>query len=125
MPDQICPVCQVRISGDTVHFAAGEPGTRDRLYARVCQYAIACGKTGCINTQKPSETALHRESWGHADAQFRYDLSRLGLEVQPLDFSAPVYDPAPKPTKFAMVLGCVEAHLRRLAEAVATIKGLA
>lgn len=42
-----CPVCQVEITDDDrVLFSYGEPGTRSRLYARVCQYAK---KEGCIN----------------------------------------------------------------------------
>lgn len=47
---KICPVCSVRITGDTVIFSHGKPGTRERLYARVCQYAK--DRAGCIN---PSE----------------------------------------------------------------------
>ena len=44
---QICPVCSVKIeSGEKVLFSHGKPGTRERLYARVCQYA---NKSGCIN----------------------------------------------------------------------------
>jgi hypothetical protein len=43
---QVCPVCQVSINNDVVHFASGNPGTRARLYARVCQYV---NKKECIN----------------------------------------------------------------------------
>lgn len=43
---QTCPVCRVSITKDIVHFSSGNPGTRARLYARVCQYA---NKSGCIN----------------------------------------------------------------------------
>lgn len=48
---QTCPVCGVKIlvgvvGGDRVLFSAGPPGTRARLYARVCQYVQ---KAGCIN----------------------------------------------------------------------------
>ena len=46
---QICPVCGVSITEDgQVNFAAGNPGTRARLYARVCHYAQ---KPGCINQE--------------------------------------------------------------------------
>lgn len=46
---QICPVCSVSITGDgQVNFSTGSPGTRARLYARVCQYAQ---KPGCINQE--------------------------------------------------------------------------
>ena len=49
---QTCPVCGVKIlvgvvGGDRVLFSAGPPGTRARLYARVCQYVQ---KAGCINS---------------------------------------------------------------------------
>ncbi len=44
---QVCPACGVKIvGGDKVLFSVGAPGTRSRLYARVCQYAK---KAGCIN----------------------------------------------------------------------------
>lgn len=42
-----CPVCQVKIGPrGTVYFSHGKPGTKARLYARVCQYASI---PGCIN----------------------------------------------------------------------------
>ncbi len=44
---QTCPVCGVSIAEDgTVNFSTGNPGTRARLYARVCQYTQ---NEGCIN----------------------------------------------------------------------------
>ncbi|MGK7919485.1 MAG: hypothetical protein AB4080_05700 [Trichodesmium sp.] len=44
---EICPVCQVKIvAGDQVLFSSGPPGTRAKLWARVCQYVK---KQGCIN----------------------------------------------------------------------------
>jgi hypothetical protein len=44
---QVCPVCQVSITDDgQVNFSTGNPGTRARLYARVCQYTQ---QPGCIN----------------------------------------------------------------------------
>lgn len=46
---QICPVCSISITDDgQVKFSTGSPGTRARLYARVCQYAQ---KPGCINQE--------------------------------------------------------------------------
>ena len=46
---QICPVCGVSITEDgQVNFSNGRPGTRARLYARVCQYAQ---KPECINQE--------------------------------------------------------------------------
>lgn len=49
--NQTCPVCGVKIlvgvvGGDRVMFASGPPGTRAKLWARVCQYNQ---KAGCIN----------------------------------------------------------------------------
>ncbi|MGK7924114.1 MAG: hypothetical protein AB4290_02485 [Spirulina sp.] len=47
---QTCPICRVAIApNDTVYFSTGNPGTRARLYARVCQYAK---ETGCINQDR-------------------------------------------------------------------------
>ncbi|NMF85371.1 hypothetical protein [Nodosilinea sp. P-1105] len=48
---QTCSVCGVKIlvgivGGDRVIFSAGPPGTRAKLYARVCRYV---NKSGCIN----------------------------------------------------------------------------
>ncbi|WP_293090315.1 hypothetical protein [Okeania sp. SIO3B5] len=37
---EICPVCLVKIvGGDRVLFSSGPPGTKAKLWARVCQYA--------------------------------------------------------------------------------------
>jgi hypothetical protein len=45
---QKCPVCGVLIEDDAkVIFSYGKPGTRSRLYARVCQFAK--DKANCIN----------------------------------------------------------------------------
>jgi hypothetical protein len=45
-----CPACEVVITpDDQVLFSFGKPGTRARLYARVCQYAK---RPGCINTDE-------------------------------------------------------------------------
>jgi hypothetical protein len=55
---QTCPVCGVKImvgvvGGDRVMFSAGPPGTRTKLYARVCRYV---DKAGCINRQAASQS---------------------------------------------------------------------
>ena len=56
---QICPVCGVSINEDgQVNFAAGSPGTRSRLYARVCHYAQ---KPGCINSESQLRDELTPE----------------------------------------------------------------
>jgi len=54
---QTCPVCGVKImvgivGGDRVLFFAGPPGSRSKLYARVCRYV---DKSGCINRQAASQ----------------------------------------------------------------------
>lgn len=44
---EVCPVCGVKIEGgDKVIFSTGSPGTRARLWARVCNYVQ---KKDCIN----------------------------------------------------------------------------
>jgi len=49
---QVCPVCSVSITPDNkVQFSSGQPGTRARLYARVCQYTQ---NPSCIN-QDPDQ----------------------------------------------------------------------
>ena len=70
---EVCSACGVKIeNGDTVLFSVGPPGTRSRLYARVCQYAK---KPGCIN--KNSE--------------------KIG-EIKPSDYYGDINDPSmPKP----------------------------
>ena len=46
---QVCPVCGVSITADgQVNFSTGTPGTRARLYARVCTYTQ---QSGCINQE--------------------------------------------------------------------------
>ncbi|PZD73668.1 hypothetical protein C1752_01946 [Acaryochloris thomasi RCC1774] len=46
---ETCPACNVSITADEkVNFAVGQPGTRAKLYARVCQFNQ---KPGCINQQ--------------------------------------------------------------------------
>jgi hypothetical protein len=44
-----CPVCKVEIEEDVVYFSFGNPGTRERLYARVCKFALDRNRTDCIN----------------------------------------------------------------------------
>ena len=44
---EVCSVCGVKIvEGDQVLFSHGDPASRARLYARVCQYVQ---KPACIN----------------------------------------------------------------------------
>ena len=52
---QRCSLCQVEIQGmvggsDLVHFSMGAPGSRAKLWARVCQYLRTPEQTGqCLN----------------------------------------------------------------------------
>ncbi|NJM98546.1 MAG: hypothetical protein HC800_16535 [Phormidesmis sp. RL_2_1] len=55
---QTCPICSVKImvgvpGGDRVLFSSGPPGTRAKLWARVCQFTK---KSGCLNPQGKEET---------------------------------------------------------------------
>lgn len=53
---QVCPVCGVSIeNGDKVLFSSGKPGTRARLWARVCNYVK---KQECINKDEDSIGAI-------------------------------------------------------------------
>ena len=60
---QTCPACGVKVDGGVVHFSVGAPGSRAKLYARVCQFAK---KAGCINTD-PSEIGEIKESDGYGN----------------------------------------------------------
>ncbi len=60
---QVCSICGVSIAEDgQVNFSDGKPGTRARLYARVCQYTK---KFECINREP--------ELIGELTAQDRYE----------------------------------------------------
>jgi hypothetical protein len=60
---QVCPACGVKITAtDQVLFSSGTPGSRGRLWARVCQYAK---KSGCINQDE--------QAIGRIPAQDFYD----------------------------------------------------
>ncbi len=49
-PCQTCSLCGVRIDQkDTVHFSFGKPGSRERLYARVCSHV---SDRRCINADE-------------------------------------------------------------------------
>ena len=56
---QVCPICNISITEDgQVNFSTGSPGTRARLYTRVCQFAQ---KPGCINQDSELIGELTRE----------------------------------------------------------------
>lgn len=79
---QRCNLCQVEIQGmaggkDLVHFSQGAPGSRAKLWARVCQYlrtSEQCSK--CINQ----------------DASLRGEVTRNDYyaEAPELDLSGPL-----------------------------------
>ncbi|MFZ0406522.1 MAG: hypothetical protein WAM11_00195 [Cyanobium sp.] len=70
---QRCSLCQVEIQGmvggkDLVHFSQGAPGTRAKLWARVCQYLQSpeqCAK--CLN-QDPTLRGQVNSSDYYAEA---------------------------------------------------------
>jgi hypothetical protein len=70
---QRCHLCKVEIQGmvggaDLVHFSQGAPGTRAKLWARVCQYLRTpeqCGQ--CLN-QDPSQRGTVQTSDYYAEA---------------------------------------------------------
>ena len=56
---QRCTLCQVEIQGmvgggDLVHFSMGAPGTRAKLWARVCQYLRTPEQCAACLNQDPS-----------------------------------------------------------------------
>lgn len=60
---QVCSVCGVKIQkmigGDRVLFSIGSPGTRETLWAKVCQYT---SKAGCINKDKGLSSTPERKN---------------------------------------------------------------
>ncbi|MGB3560676.1 MAG: hypothetical protein WBD58_16260 [Geitlerinemataceae cyanobacterium] len=64
-PTQTCPICNVSIARDVVQFSNGAPGSRARLYARVCQYAK---QRGCIN-QDPEKIGTVGDADSYAQPQ--------------------------------------------------------
>lgn len=77
-----CTLCQVEIQGmvggaDMVHFSQGGPGTRAKLWARVCQYLRSDDqKAQCINLD-PSLRGTVVQSDFYAEAPM-VDLSAMG-----------------------------------------------
>ena len=77
-----CTLCQVEIQGmvggaDMVHFSQGGPGTRAKLWARVCQYLRSDEqKAQCINLD-PSLRGTVVQSDFYAEAPI-LDLSAMG-----------------------------------------------
>lgn len=75
---QRCTLCQVEIQGmagggDLVHFSQGAPGTRAKLWARVCQYLRSDEQKGqCLNQDAGLRGAV-QESDYYAEAP-RIDL---------------------------------------------------
>jgi hypothetical protein len=58
---QVCPVCGVKIeSGEKVLFSYGPPGTRSRLWARVCNYVQ---KPGCINQDEEARVLVQETDY--------------------------------------------------------------
>ncbi|MEX1315932.1 MAG: hypothetical protein AB1Z22_02250 [Synechococcaceae cyanobacterium] len=70
---QRCSLCQVEIQGmaggnDLVHFSQGAPGTRAKLWARVCQYLRSDDQRAqCLN-QDASQRGTVVQSDYYAEA---------------------------------------------------------
>lgn len=65
---QTCPICGVKIepaaAGDRVMFSSGAPGTRAKLWARVCRYVE---KPGCINQNRDEVGEVKPSDYYHPD----------------------------------------------------------
>lgn len=46
---QECLICGISIEDNQALFSFGKPGSRQKLYARVCQYVAKEKQSGCIN----------------------------------------------------------------------------
>ena len=79
---QRCSLCQVELQGmpggaDLVHFSQGAPGTRAKLWARVCQYLRSDDqKRQCLNQDASLRGELQRSDY-YAEAPV-IDLSTFG-----------------------------------------------
>lgn len=60
-----CPACGVVIAGDEVKFSFGPPGTKQRLFARVCQFSK---KPGCINTVANLDNCKSQDFYNNGEA---------------------------------------------------------
>lgn len=64
MTSKKCPRCKVEITPqDVVLFSYGKPGSRSKLYARVCQFALARGATDCINNFDPKTEPIKESDY--------------------------------------------------------------
>jgi hypothetical protein len=85
---QRCPLCQVEIQGmvggnDLVHFSQGAPGTRAKLWARVCQYLRSpeqCGQ--CLNQDAGLRGAVQSSDY-YAEAPVMDLAAELGNSLPP------------------------------------------
>lgn len=59
---QVCPVCGVRNNPKTGEFLfhSGDKPSANKVYDRVCNFAISRGRKGCINTNHTSDGS---EGW--------------------------------------------------------------
>lgn len=85
---QRCSLCQVEIQGmvggkDLVHFSQGAPGSRAKLWARVCQYLRTpeqCGQ--CLN-QDPALRGQLSSSDYYAEAPILDVAASFGPTAEP------------------------------------------
>lgn len=61
MNDAVCSVCGViRNTDGDFTFSTGAKGSPDKVYSRVCKYALERNKVGCINNKGEYDEKL---SW--------------------------------------------------------------
>ena len=85
---QRCNLCQVEIQGmvggkDLVHFSQGAPGTRAKLWARVCQYLRSpeqCSQ--CLNQDQTLRGEVSSNDY-YAEAPILDVAASLGLPAEP------------------------------------------
>lgn len=82
---QRCTLCKVEIQGmaggnDLVHFSQGAPGSRAKLWARVCQYLRSDEQKGqCLNQDQALRGTVVQSDF-YAEAPI-VDLSSMGGDV--------------------------------------------
>ena len=71
---QVCSVCGVTIDAseeNPVQFSFGEPGTKNRLYARVCQFISLENKQNCLLKEDITKDNLSPQEKDYYDSNLR------------------------------------------------------
>ncbi len=80
-PCQTCTVCNVTIDHeDRVHFAFGPTGSRERLFARVCQHTQA---KGCLNRNCDPQRIMPADCYGTGEEN-RQEFKKVQRLAQPV-----------------------------------------